>query len=55
MPLMNGKAGGMTERKHKYTKCWGDGSPRGFCRCGKEKENIIHDEQEKEFEGNVYV
>ena len=42
-----------TEPKHRYTKSWGDGSPRGFCCCGKPKEDIIHsDENAPEFEGN---
>lgn len=39
----------MTEKKdsdfnkpHPYTKCYGDGSPRGICRCGKPKDHTIH-------------
>lgn len=42
------------EDKHRYTKSYGDGSPRGFCRCGKPKDDIVHCENAPEFEGNVY-
>ncbi len=28
--------------KHPYTKCWGDGSPRGYCRCERKKEDPLH-------------
>lgn len=35
----------MDWKKHKYTKCYGDGSPRGYCRCGLPKENEIHNDK----------
>ena len=27
---------------HSYTKSYGDGTPRGFCRCGKSKTDLVH-------------
>lgn len=29
-------------KPHPYTKCYGDGSPRGICRCGQPKDHPIH-------------
>jgi len=41
--------------RHRYTKSYGDGSPRGFCRCGEEKDSIVHDDDLEEFKGeNVW-
>lgn len=34
----------MNWKKHKYTKSYGDGSPRGYCRCGLPRESEIHDD-----------
>ena len=30
------------DKPHPYTKSYGDGSPRGYCRCGKAKDDPIH-------------
>lgn len=32
------------DKPHPYTKCYGDGSIRGHCRCGRAKEDAIHKE-----------
>ena len=34
------------DKPHPYTKCYGDGSPRGYCRCGRAKEDKIHMKKE---------
>lgn len=30
------------DKPHPFTKCYGDNSPRGYCRCGRVKEDEIH-------------
>jgi len=30
------------DKPHPYTKSWSDGSARGYCRCGRAKEDPIH-------------
>lgn len=34
------------DKPHPYTKCWGDGSPRGYCRCGRIKGDPLHIDRE---------
>ena len=33
-------------RRHPYTKSNGDGSPRGYCRCGRCKADPLHDAEQ---------
>ena len=42
--MSDGGVSGMSWKKHKYTKSYGDGSPRGYCRCGLPKEHELHDD-----------
>jgi hypothetical protein len=36
------------DKPHKYTKSYGDGSPRGYCRCLRLIGDEIHDVKEDE-------
>ncbi len=33
------------DEPHPYTKCYGDGSPRGYCRCERPMADPIHIEE----------
>lgn len=41
---------------HKYTKSYGDGSPRNHCRCGRNRSDPIHsDDTKPEYNGELIL
>ena len=35
------------DKPHPYSKSYGDGSPRGYCRCERTKEHPLHKQEAK--------